>query len=183
MPNRPAILPWIVLCAWLICAAYGFWYFELKDQRAFESANAVLFDASERTAAAEQWLRDQRPAPLSRSPSGGATVVHVYSEGCACNRFTGPHLAEIRARYGEKGVRFIATPAHMLKDELSWIDATPAALVYDRAGKLIYFGPFSDAARCSPSAGLVERVLDRALRGETQHPQRFFGGGCFCGVR
>jgi hypothetical protein len=65
---------------------------------------------------------------------------------------------------------------------VSWIDATPAALVYDGAGKLIYFGPYSDAARCSPAAGLIEGVLDRALRGEAQHPQRYLGGGCFCGV-
>jgi hypothetical protein len=65
--------------------------------------------------------------------------------------------------------------------ELSWIPATPAALVFDAAGKLVYFGPYSDSARCGASGGFVERVLDSALRGQSMRTQPFYGSGCFCG--
>jgi hypothetical protein len=64
--------------------------------------------------------------------------------------------------------------------EFAWIEATPAALVFDAAGKLVYFGPYSDSARCGESGGLVERVLERVLDGQAPRPQPFYGGGCFC---
>ncbi len=35
--------------------------------------------------------------------------------------------------------------------------------MFDAAGKLVYFGPYSDSARCGVAGGLVERVLDRML--------------------
>jgi hypothetical protein len=79
-----------------------------------------------------------------------------------------------------QGLPLIALPTG---NELSWIDATPAALVYDARGKLVYYGPYSDGARCGESGGLVERVLDRVLLGHTPLPQPFYGGGCFCGEK
>lgn len=101
-------------------------------------------------------------------------MVHVYTPGCVCNRFTHPHLARIVTRYRPAGVNFFATarPAAAADgvavdtfpqalprialapgNELSWIDATPAALVYDAEGKLVYFGPYSDSARRGESGG------------------------------
>jgi hypothetical protein len=64
--------------------------------------------------------------------------------------------------------------------DFAWIEATPAALVFDAAEQLVYFGPYSDSARCGESGGLVERVLDRVLGGQAPRPQPFYGGGCFC---
>jgi len=192
-------MPWLALFAWFACVACAFGYIELKDQRSFESTRTALFDASERATSAETWLRTHDREAATAASAVKATVVHVYNADCPCNRFTNPHLAEIVARYRSDGVRFVAAGAQRattkeaiaaagglkpigdaIEDELTWIDATPAALVYDGSGKLIYFGPYSDAASCGTSGGLVERVLDRALRGESQRPQKFYGGGCFC---
>jgi hypothetical protein len=177
-----------VVSLWLAGTAYAFWSFEFKHQRAFESGRTVLFDSGARAHSAEEWYR---------SAIGGqaaATVVHVYAANCPCNRFTHPHLAKIIAGYQQRGVRFVAAtrsggaPLDGLQQvalpsggELAWIEATPAALVFDADGRLIYFGPYSDSARCGDSGGLVERVLDRMLAGHAPHPQPFYGGGCFCG--
>lgn len=198
---RQGIAAWVVVTAWLAGTGYAFWSFELGQQRSFESPRTVLFESGSRTTSAEAWFRASI-APLANGGAApaAATVVHVYMPGCACNRFTHPHLARIVTRYRSAGVEFfaamppaatgalavdtappglthIALPAG---NELSWIDATPAALVYDAKGKLVYFGPYSDSARCGDSGGLVERVLDRVLLGHTTHPQPFYGGGCFC---
>ena len=200
---RRGVAAWVVVSVWIACTGYAFWSFELGQQRSFESPRTVLFDSGSRARSAEAWFR-VGIAPLAKGGApAAATVVHVYTAGCVCNRFTHPHLARIVTRYRSAGVEFfaavrpaaggvlvvdsapqgvthIALPAG---NELSWIDATPAALVYDAEGKLVYFGPYSDSARCGESGGLVERVLDRVLLGHAPRPQPFYGGGCFCGVK
>lgn len=195
MPYRDKIIPWLAVLAWLACTAYAIWYFELRDQRPFENAHTALFDPSARAESAESWLRRHAGAAASGVAPAKATVVHVFNAGCPCNRFTDQHLAEILARYRAAGVRFIAASVsetdatadglrpvdRAIQSELTWIDSTPAALVYDAAGKLMYYGPYSDSAECGSSGGgRVERVLDRVLLGQTQSPQKFYGGGCFC---
>jgi hypothetical protein len=180
-----------VASLWLAGTAYAFWSFELKHERSFESGRTVLFDSATRERSAEAWFRS------AIGPRGGVTVVHVYEPNCPCNRFTHPHLARIIANYQQRGVRFVAAarggaggaPPDGLQQvvvpsgsDLAWIEATPAALVFDANGRLVYFGPYSDSARCGDSGGLVERVLERMLAGQAPRPQAFYGGGCFCGV-
>jgi hypothetical protein len=194
---------WAVVSIWLTGTAYAFWSFEFKQQRSFESARTVLFDSAARARSAELWFRESVAPQLAGADARVATVVHVYSADCPCNRFTQPHLARIISGYRHRGVSFVAAvhgPATAvgrslsssarltgiqqveLRDggDLAWIESTPAALVFDAAGRLVYFGPYSDSARCGESGGLVERVLDRMLGGQTPRPQPFYGGGCFC---
>jgi hypothetical protein len=194
------MLPWLVLAIWLTGTGYAFWTFEFAHQRPFESPGTVLFNSAERSQAAEAWFVSAI-APLTQSdPRATATVVHIYAPGCPCNRFTHPHLLRMLARYRSAHVNFVvAEPreSHEVADalppdlrtvalpagaEFAWIDATPAALIYNAAGKLVYFGPYSDSARCGESGGLVERVLDRVLRGELPVAQPFYAAGCFCNV-
>jgi Domain of unknown function (DUF6436) len=177
-------LAWAIVSVWLTGTAYAFWSFEFKQQRSFESARTVLFDSSVRARSAEQWF-SETVAPHLGSPDGRvATVVHVYSADCPCNRFTHPHLARIISGYQHRGVSFVSalqgSATAVGRGELAWIESTPAALIFDAAGRLVYFGPYSDSARCGESGGLVERVLDRILDGQTPRPQPFYGGGCFC---
>lgn len=196
--GRTGAFAWAVVCVWLAGMAYAFWTFELKHQRSFETPRTVLFDSGARASSAEAWFRAAVAPSLPNSGAPAvATVVHVYSPGCPCNRYTHPHLARIIARYQAKGVEFVAAAraadsaagpdglrqvALTRGGELSWIEATPAALVFDARGKLVYFGPYSDSGRCGASGGLVERVLDRMLGGQSPRPQPFYGGGCFCGA-
>ena len=197
--KRTGAYAWAVVAVWLAGTAYAFWSFELKQQRSFESARTVLFDSGVRSRTAEDWFRAAVAPHLDRRQSVVATVVHVYAADCPCNRYTHPHLARILARYQARGVSFVAAarqagvpavtpvPTGLQQvvlpggGELAWIEATPAALVFDANGRLVYFGPYSDSVRCGDSGGLVERVLDRMLGGQAPRPQPFYGGGCFCG--
>ena len=200
---RRSATAWVVVSVWLASAGYAFWSLELGQQRSFESPRTVLFDSGSRARSAEAWFR-VNIAPLANAGAPAvATVVHVYTAGCACNRFTHAHLARIVTRYRPAGVNFFAAvrptaasgvavdtvPQGLPRinlpggNELSWIDATPAALVYDAQGKLVYFGPYSDSARCGELGGLVEHVLDRVLLRHTPRLQPFYGGGCFCGEK
>lgn len=202
--RRASSYAWVILAVWLTSTVYAFWSFELKHQRSFESSRSAWFDSGARARSAESWFAASVASQAATGAAPIATVVHVYSSGCDCNRFTHPHLARIVDRYRARGVNFVAAergahPAPVdtgptgelgpvglrqvalrARDDLAWIEATPAALVFDARGKLVYFGPYSDSARCGDSGGLVERVLDRVLRGESIALQPFFGGGCFC---
>jgi Domain of unknown function (DUF6436) len=169
---------WAVAGVWLAGMVFAFWAFELKHQRSFESARTVLFDSGSRARSAEVWFSAAVAPQLAKTAGHVATVVHVYAGECPCNRFTNPHLARIVAGYQHRGVNFVRVARGSI--DLAWIEATPAALVFDAAGKLVYFGPYSDSARCGESGGLVEKVLDRVLGGQTPRPQPFYGGGCFC---
>jgi hypothetical protein len=188
---------WALLGTWLLAMACGFWFFELRQMRPFETNRSLLFDADTRARSAEAWLRGALPAAATPGAAAVATVVHVYTPGCACNRFTNPHLQKIVARYRPRGVRFVAlgvaqadaaagndVPMPMLaldrSQGLGWVEASPAALVFDAAGRLVYYGPYSDGARCGEGTGLVERALDALARGQSPQLRPFFGGGCFC---
>jgi hypothetical protein len=199
---------WALFSLWMVGTAFAFWSFEIQHQRSFETVRTARFEGGARARSAESWFRKNFALASDNGPYT-ATVMHVYRADCPCNRFTHPHLARIIQQYQARGVNFRAallTPGQQVavsgaviagtngpsnlaqvvlpdgNNELQWIEATPAALVFDSAGRLIYFGPYSDSGRCGESGGLVEKVLDRLLLGQSPRPQPFYGGGCFCGA-
>lgn len=58
--------------------------------------------------------------------------------------------------------------------------AAPAALVFNGAGRLVYFGPYSEEADCGTSGGFVERALDALVAGRAAPVARPLGIGCLC---
>ena len=179
-------LPWLVVSVWLMGTAMAFWYFEMGQQRPFEILELAQFAPEVRALEAESWFKDEfLRHEATTSPRAAVTVVHVYRSDCACNRFTDPHLAKLQAQYGPSNVRFIRLEASQLRasGRLRWVDATPAALVFDAAGRLVYFGPYSDANWCGAAGGLVERILEKTLNGIPQKLQRVLSRGCFCGEK
>jgi len=180
--RRGTRLAWLVVGAWLASAGVSFWFFELHPLRPFDTAALDAADTARIAREAEDWLRTV-PAEGSAGAPYPATVVHVYQPGCDCNRYTDPHAERIQADYAPLGVRFLrvdrtklAAAAHAHS-----IAATPAALVFDATGHLVYFGPYSDAAWCGASGGLVERALDRTLHGAQPAFMHVNVRGCFCG--
>lgn len=170
--RRHTALGWTLLVFWLFSAGAVLGYFTFKDQRSFESPSLALFSGAQRANAAQGWFR--RNVGLT----GVVTVVNVERTGCSCNRFSAKHRSLLRAEFSRAGVSFIDVQP---PSSLPWIDATPAVLVFDTKGKLVYFGPYSSSAWCGVSGGLVEPVLRGLLHGKNPEPQSFYGNGCFCG--
>jgi Domain of unknown function (DUF6436) len=174
---------WLVVIAWLGVAAYGVWFFDLRFERQFVStAHATLFESGSEAPEAEDWFRRHFGEGTDEAAAPIATVVHLYDASCPCNRFTDPHLARIQVTYRPQHVRVIRVErtSPIGAGSPGWIEATPAALVFDAHGKLLYFGPYSDTAACGTSNGLVERVLNQVLSGKSPRPQLVISGGCFC---
>lgn len=166
--HLPRWLPAGVVLAWAVATAVAFWWFEGRDRHPLDPAEVLAyFDRAPVAARAEAWLRATHPA------GARATVVHVAAGECSCSRNAERHLAEIAARYRPRRVAF-------LRARPDWVAATPAALVFDANGHLVYFGPYSDEADCGTSGGFVERTLDALLDRTARAPVRPLGIGCFC---
>jgi Domain of unknown function (DUF6436) len=178
--NRPGAAVSIVVL-WLAATVYAFWWFALKDIRRFDTlayTHAGVFDASQRSAAMETWFRKNIAGAISPLPV--ATVVHVADPSCPCNRFSEPHFASIAEEYARKGVVFRKIDPTAPGSEFNWVKTTPAALVYDHAGRLAYFGPYSTGALCGAAEGLVERVLDHIVANGNAASQPLLAVGCYC---
>ena len=158
-----------VVAVWAAGTAGAFWALALKDRRPLDpDAVAAYFDAGRVAPAAEAWLRARTPPA-----AGAATVVHVLPAGCSCTPAAGRHVERIEAAYRGRHVAFA-------RGRPDWVPAAPAALVFDAAGRLVYFGPYSDEADCGTRSGFVERALDALLAGRPASPPRPLGIGCFC---
>jgi hypothetical protein len=183
LPRMGTGLLWLIVAAWLGGAGYGIWFFELRLERPFVSAaRATLFESGAHAQVAEEWFRRRLAGAAEPAQVVQATVVHVYDAQCPCNRFSDPHLAKIEAAYRQRGVRFLRVERSSSSGAAAprWIESTPAALVFDAHGKLVYFGPYSEGAACGATNGLVERVLDQVLSGRSPTPGLVISAGCFC---
>jgi Domain of unknown function (DUF6436) len=183
VPRMSTGLLWLIVAAWLGGAGYGIWFFELRLERPFVSAaHATLFESGAHAQTAEDWFRRSLAGPEEQAPVLQATVVHVYDAQCPCNRFSDPHLAKIEAAYRQRGVRFLRVErsSRIGAAARRWIESTPAALVFDARGKMVFFGPYSEGAACGATNGLVERVLDQVLSGRSPTPGLVISAGCFC---
>jgi hypothetical protein len=171
---------WTVVALWLAGTAAAFWYFTQQQLQPFETElPGQVFDATERARSAEQWLL----ASYGAAPrEARATVVELPLAACRCSSLTAPHVARMRADYAPRGVRFLrAAPVQPGNpDPLPWVRSGPAAMVFDSAGRLVYYGPYSAGASCGTTDGLVEKVLERLLAGNEVQLRPATTRGCYC---
>lgn len=176
-------LPWIVVACWLCVVALGFWRFEFRQLTHFSGPRpfAAAWDSTQ-VADAQKWFRQSIAPTQPVAPAAAFTLVHLYRPDCDCNRFTDRHVAAIEKQFRGRGMRLIrvASNAGNAPPNGAWLASTPAAFVFDAAGSLVYFGPYSDSAWCGTSAGLVERAMERILAGNPPHPSPQPAWGCFC---
>lgn len=179
--HRPLELGLVVL--WLAIVATAFWWFALRDLRPFapagtDSTAAALFDA-DRLPQIQRFLAAR--GSLGQEPAAPLTLLHLRDPACSCNRFSDPHVAALREDYASRGVRVETLRVSMTRGDLGdWLPATPAALLIDQEGRVLYLGPLSEAANCGRDNAPVERALDHALAGHTAPAGTKLGTGCFC---
>lgn len=174
------VVSWLVLGTWLVGTALAFWSLESTSHAAAAGAtSSAVFESDVSPQVAEQWLRsqlvDRRALDEAEAPAK-ATVVHLSRAGCSCNGYAQPHVQKIEAQYSARGVRTLTAEQALP----AWVKSTPAAMVFDATGKLVYYGPYDDPAWCGASADLTERALDSILTGRTSRPRPLHVLGCYC---
>lgn len=183
MPRRKTLLACLLALLWVGLMATAFWWYQARYIRPFTEQTA-LFDGS----------LLQLPAEL-RGP-GPVRLVHFWDPACPCNVGNQQHLSELLTRFGEHGVNFYSVRKPGTQGELpaplkglqaleqlpgsEQLPASPAVAIWDKQGRLAYFGPYSSGAVCTSSNSFIEPILEALLADRPVQASNNLAVGCFC---
>jgi len=169
------------VCAGVLWAAYD--WFQGRYLRAFSEHTAVFSGDPLR-------LPDELAGP------GNIRLVHFWDPACPCNVGNQQHLTEMVEQFGPKGVEFFAVQKAGSHGQLpatlsnlktiavlpgsEQIPASPAVAIWDRSGKLAYFGPYSEGLTCNSSNSFIEPILQALNEGRTVNATHTLAVGCYC---
>ena len=181
--NRKRLLAGLIAALWLLTMVAAFWWFEARYLRPF-SERTALFSGSDL----------QLPAGLAGP--GPVRLVHFWDPTCPCTVGNQQHLAELVSRYSAHGVDFYAVRKSGTNGQLpeslralreidalpgsDALPASPAVAIWDRQGRLAYFGPYSSGFSCTSSNSFIEPVLDALLQERKVTADNTLASGCFC---
>ncbi|KWR83860.1 MULTISPECIES: DUF6436 domain-containing protein [Pseudomonas] len=181
--NRKVVLAGVLIVAWLGILFAAFWSFQGRYLRSYPDTTQ-LFDG--------QAL--QLPAQLAGP--GHIRVVHFWDPECPCNVANQQHLASLIKRFEPQGVDFYAYRKPGTQGRLAselWglkplpefpspppIAASPSVAVWDRDGKLAYFGPYSEGATCTSANSFIEPVIQALIEGRQVKSPSTLATGCYC---
>jgi hypothetical protein len=179
--HLPAALLALV-CATALGLAYD--WFQGRYLRTF-SDQAALFAG------------DALQLPAGLAGPGRIRLVHFWDPACPCNVGNQQHLGELIQRFGgAQGVDFYSLQkpgSHgRLPDTLNAIkplatlpgadriSASPAVAIWDREGKLAYFGPYSEGLTCNSSNSFIEPILQALSADRPVDVTHTMAVGCYC---
>lgn len=171
----------VLICAVVLWNAYE--WFQGHYLRAF-SEHTAMFSG------------DPLQLPAELAGPGAIRLVHFWDPACPCNVGNQQHLAELIETYGPRGVEFYAVqkpgshgqlPATLSRlkhlDSLpgaEQIPASPAVAIWDRNGKLAYFGPYSEGLTCNSSNSFIEPILQALEDNRPVSATHTLAIGCYC---
>lgn len=183
LPYRTTLLASLLalLCAGVLWAAYD--WFQGRFLRTFSEHTAVF-------------AGDPLQLPPGLAGEGAIRLVHFWDPACPCNVGNQQHLAELLERYGQRGVDFYRVrkpgsegnlPANLqaLREiealpGSEQLPASPAVAIWDRQGRLAYFGPYSEGLTCNSANSFIEPVLEALMAGRPVEASNTLAVGCFC---
>jgi hypothetical protein len=134
--------------------------------------------------------------PPELAGPGAIRLVHFWDPACPCNVGNQQHLAELVDKYAPQGVEFYAVqktgsqgrlPATLNSLEAlpalpgsEQIPASPAVAIWDRSGKLAYFGPYSEGLTCNSSNSFIEPILEALSVDRKVNATHTLAVGCYC---
>lgn len=170
-----------LVCAGVLWAAYD--WFQGRYLRAFSSHTAVFSG-------------DPLRLPTELAGPGAVRLVHFWDPACPCNVGNQQHLAELIEHYAPLGVEFYAVQKPGTHGQLpgtlsalkhldtlpgaEQIPASPAVAIWDRSGKLAYFGPYSEGLTCNASNSFIEPILQALNEGRAVDATHTLAVGCYC---
>lgn len=182
-PTRKTLLASLLAIVWLGGMLVAFWWFEARYLRTFDE-RAAVFSGAEL----------QLPAELAGP--GDIRLVHFWDPACPCNVGNQQHLSELIERFAPQGVQFYAVQKPDGKGQLPGelaamqaldslpgsanLPASPAVAIWDRQGRLAYFGPYSEGLTCNSSNSFIEPILNALSEDRTVNASNTLAVGCFC---
>ncbi len=171
----------VLICAVVLWSAYD--WFQGRYLRAF-SEHTAMFSG------------DPLQLPAELAGPGAIRLVHFWDPACPCNVGNQQHLAELIETYGPRGVEFYSVQRAGSHGQLpatlerlkplehlpgaEQIPATPAVAIWDRNGRLAYFGPYSEGLTCNASNSFIEPILQALQEDRAVSATHTLAVGCYC---
>lgn len=170
------------MCAAGLWAAYD--WFQGRYIRPFSDQTALF-------------AGDVLSLPAELAGPGRIRLVHFWDPACPCNVGNQQHLTELVERYGgAQGVDFYSVQKAGTHGQLpstlnaikpltslpgaEHITASPAVAIWDREGRLAYFGPYSEGATCNSGNSFIEPILQALSAGRAVNATHTMAVGCYC---
>jgi len=200
----------ILVATWICSVIFSFWWFQFRNVQAFDinavENRTIFFEGGRLGDRLEKLVQEN---DRFAKKSAAISVVHFWNPDCPCSRFNQPHVQQIMSDYGKNNVQFTVVvsgatekirqqrqiEARKIFNAKAFVDirsdwpmengppSSPAVGVISSSGELVYFGPYSLGARCSPEKGkFVEKVIDE-LKSKNQSVKKQLNTlavGCFC---
>lgn len=183
-PYRTALFASLlaIVCAGVLWAAYD--WFQGRYLRAFSEHTAVFSG-------------DPLRLPDDLAGPGNIRLVHFWDPACPCNVGNQQHLSDLVAQFsGAGGVDFYAVRKPGSQGQLpatldaikplnslpgaERISASPAVAIWDRQGRLAYFGPYSEGLVCNSKNSFIEPILQALLQDRPVSATHTMAVGCYC---
>ncbi|MFJ4144548.1 DUF6436 domain-containing protein [Pseudomonas sp. NPDC089734] len=178
----------LLVCLFTLVCATGLWmtyeWFQSRYVRAFSDQTALF-------------TGDTLSLPPELAGPGRIRLVHFQDPACPCNVGNQQHLGELVERFGgDKGVDFYVVqkpgtanasppgPAAIKKlatlPGVDRVTASPAVAIWDKEGRLAYFGPYSEGLTCNASNSFIEPILNALIEGRSVNATHTLAVGCYC---
>ena len=182
-PYRTALFASLLalICAGVLWAAYD--WFQGRYLRAFSEHTAVFSG-------------DPLRLPDDLAGPGNIRLVHFWDPACPCHVGNQQHLSEMVEQFGARGVEFFAVQKPGSHGQLpatlaslrtivvlpgsEQVPASPAVAIWDRSGKLAYFGPYSEGLTCNSSNSFIEPILHALTEDRPVNATHTLAVGCYC---
>lgn len=168
---------------WVSAMLMAFWWYQARYIRPFSEQTALFSGTPLRL-------------PAALAGPGLIRVVHFWDPACPCNVGNQQHLTELLARFGPQDVKFYAVQKPGSRGQLpstlqdmetleplpgsEQLPASPAVAIWDREGRLAYFGPYSEGAVCNSGNSFVEPILEALQQNRRVTATHTLAVGCFC---
>lgn len=182
-PSRKTLLACLLAILWASAMAGAYWWYQLRYIRSFSEQTALFSGAALRL-------------PAELAGPGPIRVVHFWDPACPCNVGNQEHLAALIEHFGPLGVDFYALQKPGSQGQLpqtlaalqalaqmpgsAELPASPAVAIWDKQGKLAYFGPYSEGANCTSSNSFIEPILEALNADRLVSASNNLALGCFC---
>ena len=170
-------------------------FIRYAQRRALGPSTASLVRAAEERGI--PWLRLNQQSLIQFGHGKYQQRIQATVTGkTPCNVGNQQHLGELIEQYAPQGVEFYALQKpgshgqlpenlrHMkVLDALPGADqipASPAVGIWDRTGKLAYFGPYSEGLTCNASNSFIEPILKALGTGREVNATHTLAVGCYC---